>query len=387
MKIGRWGLLALAGSLLLTGCSGFWDKPIPPTPPTTKTSGAFYVLNFATSQIAGYYVNAGVLTALPGSPYALSSPPISIAIAPNNQFLYVSTVSGIYLYTIASNGQLTLSNNAQVISADGAASMQVDATNSWLIEAVTGVPTAFAIHINSTNGLLLSTIQQAATLPNSTIQQIAMSPDNTYVFIAMGAGGTATIPFNPNNANPLGRVSTIPVKTAGGGALSVAVDPTTATTTTPRLLYIGETAALSGANTGGLRVFNFSGFQEISGSPFAIDGLAPVSILPFSTGEFVYVLNRQVSGSTTGIVKGFSIASVNDALTLTPLASTFSAGTLSRAIVEDNSGAFVFAVNFGGTPDLKGYTIDATTAGALDPVISAATGTDPVQAVSIAAVH
>jgi len=94
-----------------------------------------------------------------------------------------------------------------------------------------------------------------------------------------------------------------------------------------------------------------------------------------------------VSGSTTGIVKGFSIASVNDALTLTPLASTFSAGTLSRAIVEDNSGAFVFAVNFGGTPDLKGYTIDATTAGALDPVISAATGTDPVQAVSIAAVH
>jgi hypothetical protein len=235
--------------------------------------------------------------------------------------------------------------------------------------------------------LLVQTIQEPAPLPNSTIQQIAMSPDNTFVFVAMGAGGTATIPFNPNNANPFGRVSTIPVKSTGGGALSVAVDPITSTTTTPRLLYIGETAALSGTNTGGLRVFNFSDFQEISGSPFATDGLAPVSILPFSTGDFVYVLNRQVSGNTTGIVKGFTISSANSALTLTPLSSTFSVGNLSRAMVEDNSGAFVFAVNFGGTPDLKGYTIDATTAGALDPVISAATGTDPVQAVAIAATH
>ena len=387
MKIGRWALLALAGSLLLAGCSGFWDKPVPPTPPTTKTSGAFYVLNFATSQIAGYYVKAGVLTALPGSPYALASPPLSIAVAPNNLFLYVSTVSGIYLYTIASNGQLTLSNNGQVISADGAASMQVDGTNSWLVEAVAGVPTAFAIHVNSSTGLLVQTIQEPTPLPNSTIQQIAISPDNTFVFVAMGAGGTATIPFNSNNANPFGRVSTIPVKNTGGGALSVAVDPTTSTTTTPRLLYIGETAASPSPNTGGLRVFNYSGFQEISGSPFAIDGLAPVSILPFSTGDFVYVLNRQVSGSSTGIVKGFSISSVNNALTLTPLGSTFTAGSLSQAMVEDNSGAFVFAVNFGGAPDLKGYTIDATTAGALDPVISAATGTDPVQAVAIAATH
>ena len=49
-------------------------------------------------------------------------------------------------------------------------------------------------------------------------------------------------------------------------------------------------------------------------------------------------------------------------------------------MVEDNTHAFVFAVNFGGTPDLTGYTIDATKAGYLDKVISNATGTDPVQA-------
>jgi hypothetical protein len=43
--------------------------------------------------------------------------------------------------------------------------------------------------------------------------------------------------------------------------------------------------------------------------------------------------------------------------------------------------------NFGGSPDLKGYTFDTTNAGYLDAVISSATGTDPVEATAIAAVH
>ncbi len=56
-------------------------------------------------------------------------------------------------------------------------------------------------------------------------------------------------------------------------------------------------------------------------------------------------------------------------------------------MVEDNSGQFIFAVNFGGSPDLKGYVFDTTTAGALDAVISSSTGTDPVKATAIAAAH
>jgi hypothetical protein len=56
-------------------------------------------------------------------------------------------------------------------------------------------------------------------------------------------------------------------------------------------------------------------------------------------------------------------------------------------LVEDNTKQFVFAVNFGGSPDLLGYTIDTTNAGYLDKVVSSQTGTDPVQASAIAAVH
>jgi hypothetical protein len=228
---------------------------------------------------------------------------------------------------------------------------------------------------------------QTAALPVTTIQQIAISPDNSYVFVAMGSGGTATIPFNTNNANPLGKVGNIPVKNAAGAAISAAVDPITSGATAPRLFYVGETVASSGTNTGGLRVFNFGTLQEISGSPFGINGLAPFSILPFSTGDYVYVLSRQTSASSSGVIAGFSISATNGALALTALGSTFAAGISPQAMVEDKTGAFVFAVDFGGSPDLLGYTIDATKAGFLDRVISNATGTDPVQASAIAAWH
>jgi hypothetical protein len=87
----------------------------------------------------------------------------------------------------------------------------------------------------------------------------------------MGAGGTAVVPFNTANPNPLGVVSTIPVENAAGAALSVAVDPS------DRLFYIGETVATSGSNTGGLRAFNFTTLKELSGSPLCERG--PRSIL------------------------------------------------------------------------------------------------------------
>ena len=56
-------------------------------------------------------------------------------------------------------------------------------------------------------------------------------------------------------------------------------------------------------------------------------------------------------------------------------------------MVEDSTKQFVFAVDFGGNPDLAGYTINTTKAGYLDKVISNSTGTDPVQAGAIGALH
>ena len=395
MKIRCWASLAIA-ALCLTGCSGFWNA-LPSTGgggtgTTTLTSGDFYVLNVATSQMVGLFVNAGTLTALPGSPYTLSAAPIAITVAPNNAFLYVSTIGGIFVYTInASTGQLTLGNNGQAITPDAATAMQVDPTNTWLIEGGATPNVVYAIKINSSTGVLAAAGEQqiAANLPSGAIHQVAISPDGTFVLVANGSGGTATIPFNAANTSPLGSVGTIsPVSTSAGASLSVAFDPLVSTNTAPRLFYIGETVATSGtANTGGLRVFNFSTVKEISGSPYAIGGLAPYSILPFSTGDFVYVVSRQTSSGSTGVIAGFSVTSASSAFTLTALGSSFATGANPQALVEDNTHAFVFAADFAGSPDLIGYTIDSTKAGYLDAVISNSTGTDPVQAGAIAALH
>ena len=393
MKTRYWLCVAIA-VLSMAGCKGFWDSSSNGGGGggggTKLSSGDIYVLNVATSKVVGLYVNAGTMTNLPGSPYALAAAPIAITVAPNNAFLYVSTLGGIFVYTInGSTGQLTAGNSGQPISSDPATSMQVDSTNSWLVEGVSGTKNLFAVHVDSSNGQLASgsTQEQTVVLPASTVQQVAISPDNTYVLVAMGSGGTATVPFNSGNSNPFGGVGSIGTKNVAGAALSVAFDPIPSGGTAPRLFYIGETVATSGTNTGGLRVFDYSTKQEITGSPFAISGLAPYSILPFSDNNYVYVVSRQTASGSTGVIAGFSISDSNNTPALTALGSTFATGTNPQAMVEDSTKQFVFAVDFGGNPDLIGYTIDTTNAGYLDKVTSNSTGTDPVQAGAIAALH
>jgi hypothetical protein len=177
------------------------------------------------------------------------------------------------------------------------------------------------------------------------------------------------------------------VKSAGGTAASVAVDPIN------RLFYIGELLANSGTavtNTGGLRVFNYSSLStgapsELTGSPFASGGITPISILPTANGSYVYVANSTVSNSTTGNISGFQVSSTGTTYSVAPLSTTAAAGTTPAALAEDSTGTVILLVNSGGSPDLAAYTFDATTAGKLDSALTSATGTDPVGASAIAA--
>lgn len=391
MMRGHWARLALVAAFLLVGCAGFWDAPSDGGG-GTPLSGNIYVLNVQANQIAGYNVNSkGALAALPGSPYAVPSPLLSnpaIAVAPNNSFLYVSTVNGIYLYNIATNGSLALGNSSGIISSDNAVSMQVDNTNSWLVNVSLAAPYIYAIPISPTNGTVTSNREQFTQLPAATVRQVVISADNTFLFIAMGQGGTATIPFNAGNANPIGVISTIPVRNNGGSALSVAVDPLGLLgQSTPRVFYVGETAATSGSNSGGLRVFNFSNRTEISNSPWPTQGLAPYSILPKSTGDYVYVVNRQTSSGSAGVIAGFSLTTSGSSYALTALGSTFAAGTNPQAAVEDSTLKYIFVTNYGGSPDLSGYTFSTASPGYLVAAVSTPSGTTPTLASAVAAMH
>jgi 6-phosphogluconolactonase (cycloisomerase 2 family) len=395
MNFGRQTKWMLAAMLLLTGCKGFWNVPNSggcTSNCTTLSTGVFYVLNANAGKyaIAGNSIVSGTLTTLSGSPYSLPSGPYSIAIAPNKSFLYVSTQTGIFLYSIGSGGALTLTSATAFFSDFAAYTMQVDATNSWLVEA-SGSGYLYAIPINPADGTrsTTSSVQQLPLGVIPTIHQLAISPDNKNIFLAMGTVGTAVIPFTaaPTTGGPLPlAVSTpIAVKASGGAAVSVAVDPIN------RLFYIGELLGSSASvNTGGLRVFSYSSLAsgtpvEITGSPFASSGLTPVSILPIASGAYVYVANSTVSSSTTGNVSGFAVSSSGSTYSVAPLSTTASAGTNPSAMAEDSTGTVVLLVNSGGSPDLNAFTFDATTSGKLDSAFTSATGIDPVGATAIAA--
>ena len=346
-----------------------------------NNSGVFYVLNQGTKQVAAYSIVSGTLTAVSGSPYTLSAAPYSIAIAPGGNFLYVGTAGGIFLYTIGSGGALTLANNNNVISQDIATTMQVDSTSSWLLEAGPNLAELLAIHVNSFTGIPTTSVEQNTLLPAATVNQLAISPDNARIFVALGSAGTEDVIFAAANTTPFGAAANIGVLKSGGAAVSVAVDPKS------RLLYIGETAATSGSNTGGLRVFNYNTLVEATGSPFATGGLAPYAIAPTShgsnSGNYVYVANRTVSGSSTGNIVGFSVNSTGT--NLTALSTSVSVGITPLSLTQDSSGNYMLVVNSGGSPDLQAFTFDTSTAGKLDSALTSATGTDPVQASAIAA--
>lgn len=346
-------------------------------------SGNFYVLNQQTKEIAAYTIASGSLVRISGSPYVLSSAPYSIAINPSGKFLYVGTATGIFLYTIGAGGQLTLANNNNVISQDIATTMQIDSTGHWLVEAGPNLKEVLAIPINSASGVPLSGTEQFTLLPAATIQQLTISPDNAHVFVALGASGTQDITFAAGQASPFGSTFNIPTLNNAGAALSVAVDPTN------RLLYVGETAALPSGNTGGIRVFDYNSLVEISGSPFGSGGLSPIDILPLpygtNKGNYVYVANRNVSGSTVGSIQGFTVSVSGTSPSFTAMSGSVAGGTNPVGMVQESQANYLLLVNSGGNPDLQAFAFDSSTPGKLNLAFSSATGTDPVVVSAIAA--
>lgn len=350
---------------------------------SSGTSGIFYVLNQSTSQIVAATISSGALNTI-GSTTTPASHPLAIAIAPNGNFLYVSTLNGIYVYTIASGGALTLGNGGSAISADPATTMQVDATSSWLVEAISGSSALYAIAVNSTTGDLATTGETEQTLTGgllaSTPVQLAISPNDSssctdcYVFVALGSGGVELVAFNPASANPFGGTAHINLVNSSGGANTIAVDPSN------RLLYVGESDALSATQSGGLCVYaiSASGATALSGSPYASGGTGPSSILPSANGNYVYIANQSVSGSSTDNITSFSVT----ATALAQIGTATAGPTGQIALAEDSTGSFLLATDFAGSPDLQAYSMSS---GALTSVFTGATGADPVGAIAVAA--
>ncbi len=355
----------------LTSCGQFFPPINTCTTNCTNTSGNYvYVGNANTGNIAGFTISSTALSAISGSPFSLGVSPSALAITPSNTFLYAASLAGgVFGYSIGTAGALSVINSGSaVITGISPTSLIVDTSGKWLI-LVDPTPTAYVFSINSDG-----TVTSAGSVPlaaGSSPAYLAFTPADNFLYVSLGTVGVGILSFN----------STTGVLTNGNQILkpkqTVDAIQGLAVNSGGTYLYAAET----GIN--GIRVLSINAttgaLTEITGSPYTA-GTGPYGILIDSTGSYLYVANRASNNVSAYLV------SSSGALTQIS-GSPFTAGTNPLAIAEDNTHTYICVVNAGGNPDLQTYTIQTTVPGALTAYKGASTGTDPTNALAIAAAH
>jgi 6-phosphogluconolactonase len=370
----------LSAAALLTGCGEFFT-PVNNNP-GSGTSSFAYITN-AGGTLTEYSLTSGVLAQLSGSPITLSVAPTAIAIAPNNAFLYVGTATGVFLYTIGSDGTLTEGNDDTVVYLNAAgltvSSMVVDATSSWLILTYQNSTEIDALPIDPTTGVANSTTAATASLSFATeAPKVAITAANNFIFAALGSGGTEVIGFVPTStSNPFASSGSTIVPTKNFGATGIASDPTST------YLYVTEADLSTTPGPGKLRLFKIASPPvELSGSPYTT-GVGPSSVLADLSGDYVYVTN-----STDNTISGFAFTATSQTLAAIS-SSPYPTAKAPQALVEDSSKTYVMAVGSGANPNLWLYNFDTTTAdGTLDIDSSTSTASvSPAASNGIVATH
>jgi 6-phosphogluconolactonase (cycloisomerase 2 family) len=360
---------------VLCGCGKFFPDS---TNPPGSTGNVIYIANMQANSVAAFSVSTttGALTAVTNGTTTVAAGPTTLVPTPAGTFLYVGGQSGnIVAYTINSDGTLTAVNSGSpVASGFSPTSMAIDSTGTWLLAVDGQTGTISEFKINATTGVLTAATPPTIALDQpASPSQVYFTPNNQFVYVALQTGGVDAFTFS-SSTGALANRQLLPTKagTAGPNAdLAVFADPNT------KFLFVGETVINA------VRVFTIGtngALTEISGSPFTT-GLGPSAFAMDSTGGFLYVANRGASR-----ISGYALG-VNG--TLTALSSSpfttgaFTSVTGPQTMTLDQSGKFLAVVSAGGGPDLQIFSFDATTAGKLNSVATASTGTDPVQAVAV----
>ena len=382
---------ALLGSALLslTGCNFFPAQTSSTTP--VNAGDYLYAGNAGNAYIAAFSISTtGALSVVSGSPYNNGVAVASLAVTPNNAYVYAGTTSGIFEYLINSSGSLTIQNNGTAVATDLIATdMQVDSTGTYLLASGLGVTAqaqALAIYqINSSTGGLselsgspLALYTGAAATP--TLQSptgLLITPNNSLVYVSLGPLGVQVLTLGTGGALSSGNSPTIltPLSTSSSPAdYGLASDPNS------KFLFVAE------FNTG-LRVLSIGtsgALSEIAGSPYTA-GTGPTGVVVDPTGAYVYVANK---GSNN--ISAYTLNATSGQLAAISGSPFSSGGLLPIAFAKDNSGKYLAVINSGdngsgGNNDLQLFSYSTSTPGALTAVSNATTGTDPANPQSIAA--
>jgi 6-phosphogluconolactonase len=387
--IGVWALV------LTTGCAGFFVYPGSTTSSgstgTTGTGDYVYVANGTTQTVAAYEVGSGTLTAVTGSPFVLGYAPTAAVVNPANTILFVSSISGVYSYAIASDG--ALSNLSSITSGlDDVVSLAVSPDGNWLFAlsgiASTNVVTLYEFSINSSSGAFSAvnssnqtyTGTYTITAPGSTIAATALQvtvatvSSGEYVFVALGTGGTLIVPFNTSTgAQVLTGAAQFAIP--GGSSIYLGNDALAVNSSTS-VLYVVDSNSQSNGTIAAYTIGSNGTQATLTGVTSVSTAELPVAAVLNTAGSDVYVANQD-SDSISGLATSG----------LSSLYTPSSYGYAPTGLAVDHSGDYLLAISSTGGPDLTMYSYGS--AGQLVEAASANIGgtTEPAGAVAIAATH
>jgi len=372
-----------AGVLMLAGCSDFF-------PPLKNSSGGsggsggggggatgagfVYTINAGTSNVSGFKVGTGTLTAVPNTPFALGYQPQAAVVGIGNAFLYVVGPTGISGYIINSDGSLTAPTTAIFSGAVNAFSLDVSPDGNWLFALDGTSAQLFVYQITPSTGALSLKVQALYSAPVTPFapKMVKISSDGKYIYAALGTNGNAVFSFSTVDGTT--RLIQQNQFTTGTNAAdnAVAVD-------TAKFAYFARTG--TGTGIVAYSIGTDGSLTAVNGGTVPA-GSQPLAVALAGSGKFAYVAN-----GNAGTISGFSLPTTGVANPLN--GSPYASGATMRSLAVDPSGNYLLAASFAGPPDLYMYSLDITLSGkpTQATTVNIGTTTTPAGTLQVVSTH
>ncbi|HEY2677074.1 MAG TPA: beta-propeller fold lactonase family protein [Steroidobacteraceae bacterium] len=184
-----------------------------------------YVANLSSNDVSAYTIVNGVLSEIPGSPFAVGAEPAALQFDPNGNFLYVANFNGATMAVFAldqATGALSTVSGSPFVTGSGPISIAIDPTNTFAFVANEAAATLSEFALNPETGALAPVAGSPIAVTTGP-EFLAIDPQGRYLYAANVTSANQVASFSITPASG----SLMPLSTAAAGALpiSLTVDP------------------------------------------------------------------------------------------------------------------------------------------------------------------
>lgn len=338
-------MLKKAGALLLV-CAGMgaW---VSCSLLTSSSNKYVYAAIPANDEIVAFREdpNAGVLTALAGSPYTAGPEVQSIVLHPSGKYLYGANAgqNNVSLFNVGSDG--SLSEVSRTPAGTAPTLLAIDSAGAYLYVGNSGSFDISVFSISSTGVLTAVPQTSGTTFPiGLSPVNMAVAPSGNFLYVT-GQGAVGYIEAFPLTQGVLGQPVTGSPFTTGNNPYGLVINPAgTSLYTANKIDESISEFTINSTPPGSI--------SALPNSPVGEAYTSPVSLFIEKTGTYLYVANQ---GSSN--LAAFTIASDGSLSLLST--SPFTTGSQPSFIAGDPSGKFLFVGNQ-SNPAVQSFSLDGS---------------------------